>query len=831
MATLKGKWKFNDVLNTYDTEFEQSVEFTASFVDENVAYEARFTCIKYKPTKSNLVTYTVGSAVPTNSYWEAGEDTVVYMRAPNFDTDEWLFEGINEVDFGTTGQTVSDEFMTWLTANAVEVVEEPEAPAATITYGGAVIAELNAGQTATLECAGMQMATDVVVAVAENIGGGGGGECDKPHIIEVDELPTENIDENAVYLCGGAYYAYAKEFVTVVQDGMDFRTLADAYGLTVSFIIATTKPTTFDGDGMAFCYVEDENAFYSYDGYEWSNMESDGTEIVVVESIADAGSTGVYAVMLNGLKKYSAPSGTLAITDYRGVYDVTDFASVNVITKDAAICGIWKFNETIDAESFPYPPGGGIMRLHDVNFTTTVDGTTESWLSMARGNDSNPTNLYYFDSTDLISGSSLMHDEDGWRNDGYRIVNFGAEPQFVYSEFKEWLEANATRVESTGGSAEFNIAYGDTEPADTSKLWVKTSEPAAVNVTSNVVSGGEEVNVVNATLPDGAEGISAAAVGTKVYLFGGSPGVMKYLSTINVFDTAADTISTLDTTLPIAMTGMAAAAVGTKVYLFGGNNNSFQSTINVFDTETNTINTLSTTLPAVRDDMVAAAVGTKIYLFGGQTTGPKVVSTIYVFDTENETIKNLSATLPKAAERMAAAVVGTKVYLFGGYNNGFLSGIYVFDAAAQTISASTATLPVASRGMAAVTVGTKVYLFGGAVSGGYSSATYVFDPETDTISTLGASLPVETELMAAATIGTSAYLFGGYKALSGIYNFSVSIPLATNTLMVEVYGTKNLFSLLPNVELGVANVYKGNADGCGEKVPAALYVDGAWVEV
>lgn len=35
-----------------------------------------------------------------------------------------------------------------------------------------------------------------------------GGECTGTHVIEVDTLPTENIDENAVYFCNGKYYKY-----------------------------------------------------------------------------------------------------------------------------------------------------------------------------------------------------------------------------------------------------------------------------------------------------------------------------------------------------------------------------------------------------------------------------------------------------------------------------------------------------------------------------------------------------------------------------------------------------------------------------------------------
>lgn len=90
-----------------------------------------------------------------------------------------------------TDTEVSAEFADWFTANAVEVVEDT--PAATITHNGEVIAALNAGQTATLKCAGMKMAGDVVVSVAEQTSG---GKCDC--FEDVTELP-ETVDDSKIY--------------------------------------------------------------------------------------------------------------------------------------------------------------------------------------------------------------------------------------------------------------------------------------------------------------------------------------------------------------------------------------------------------------------------------------------------------------------------------------------------------------------------------------------------------------------------------------------------------------------------------------------------------
>ena len=134
-----------------------------------------------------------------------------------------------------------------------------------------------------------------------------------------------------------------------------------------------------------------------------------------------------------------------------------------------------------------------------------------------------------------------------------------------------------------GGGGELNIAYGDTAPEDTSKLWIKSEEPS--NISFPVVWKPEQIveGVTNtgATLPTAANGIRTAAVGTKIYLFGGY-GNNGSINTINVFDTTNNTIQTLSAKLPQGAYGIGTAAVGTKIYLFGGYGSDSLNTINQF---------------------------------------------------------------------------------------------------------------------------------------------------------------------------------------------------------------------------------------------------------
>jgi N-acetylneuraminic acid mutarotase len=400
------------------------------------------------------------------------------------------------------------------------------------------------------------------------------------------------------------------------------------------------------------------------------------------------------------------------------------------------------------------------------------------------------------------------------------------------SKLTDDLIVEAGASSGSGGGAEYNIAYGDTEPTDTSKLWIKTNEPEALQVKLNAnVVGSEDMMLAVGTLPKAAQGIASATIGTKVYLFGGYGS--DNLNTINVFDTETNTIQTLSAKLPIATSGMSAAVVGTKVYLFGSRNGG-ASTIDVVDTETNTIQTSQSILPVAVHTITSAVVGNKIYLFGGQVSST-YYNTIHIFYPETNSLQTLSTTLPKAMSEMASAVIGTKIYLFGGCDSSTAySHINVFDTETNTIQTLDKFLPKAAQGIASATIGTKVYLFGGynSVSGKFSTVN-VFNTETNTIQTLSATLPIGTYRMASATIGTKVYLFGGSggSTLNTINMFTALAELATNNMLIEASNGKNFFNLLPNLEIGINNVYLGNADGYGERVKAALYTNGAWAEI
>ena len=406
-------------------------------------------------------------------------------------------------------------------------------------------------------------------------------------------------------------------------------------------------------------------------------------------------------------------------------------------------------------------------------------------------------------------------------------------------------KASAVVNVPTSSGAELNIHYGDTTPEDTSKLWIMSPKPASIEFAKKPEQS-KGINTLATKLPMAAENIAAAAVGTKIYLFGGHVGYKNSLNTIQEFDTETETITTLSATLPKVMFNIACAAAGTKIYLFGGydgNGNyltAYLNTIQEFDTETKTISTLSVTLPNGASNMAAAAVGTKIYVFGGHGSDTSMFNTILEFDTETKTISTLSVTLPTVLYSMPAVAVGTKIYLFGGTNNKSgieqLDTILEFDTETKTVSTLPATLPAVLYLMPAAAVGTKIYIFGGCRVQSVNTI-LEFDTETKNISTLSITLPTQSDGMPAAAVGTKIYIFGGNgpsgTKLNTILEF-IDFVLASGNVFVQEDFDNNVFTLVPaptKVKIGVKNVYKGNSNNVAEFVDAYLYDGTKWVNI
>lgn len=361
-------------------------------------------------------------------------------------------------------------------------------------------------------------------------------------------------------------------------------------------------------------------------------------------------------------------------------------------------------------------------------FTVSVGSTTTLYVVEA-DKESIPAATYDLSQLNLPKGThtiTAVAKADGYGNS-------------VRSNAVEYVVKGIT-VETLSTTTPGSGIYADALTIGT-KIWLFDSsaahvfDPDTYTLTTN-----------SATLSPVYTKRALTAIGTKVYLFGGHGTVMTGYSasfnTISVFDTETSTMQTLSATLPNKAESIASAAVGKKIYLFGGyharrtndyTDSSYEiRTISVFDTETNTRTTLSESLPTAAMDIAATAVGTKIYLFGGLAPDLTYLDTINVFDTETNTIKTLDVTLPTPARYIGSVAIGTKIYLFGGlkdYLDHCLNTINVFDTETNTIKTLDETLPVAAYGFVSTTVGTNAYLFGGS-TGAYGGLNTIIEVQT-----------------------------------------------------------------------------------------------------
>ncbi|MBQ7327162.1 MAG: hypothetical protein IJW93_06800 [Clostridia bacterium] len=200
--------------------------------------------------------------------------------------------------------------------------------------------------------------TDAIASLEAGYGQGGSFECSGEHVIQVEKLPTENIDETALYKKGDIYYQWTKELKDIIQvqsNGslLSMKELYEAWGIaTCEFYYVKTRPTenihavdqTASPMTLPFYYVEDEDDVLVYgdfnetgtnewvagvvedDSQTWEGAITDESEATVVN--------GTYALVSDGWKEYLAPRGSVTITENKTV-DVTSYTSaiVNIPAK------------------------------------------------------------------------------------------------------------------------------------------------------------------------------------------------------------------------------------------------------------------------------------------------------------------------------------------------------------------------------------------------------------------------------------------------------------------------------------------------------------------
>jgi hypothetical protein len=424
----------------------------------------------------------------------------------------------------------------------------------------------------------------------------------------------------------------------------------------------------------------------------------------------------------------------------------------------------------------------------------------------------------------------------------------------LLAELKETLQQRLAGS-SGGNKIELNIAYGDELPEDTTKLWCKTSEPSVVKISPNPnLSNHEyESTLLPTTLPEALYGHRCCSVGNRIYIIGGTVGSSdqsNLRNTIYYYDLETKEVVKVGATLSQGVYDLSCAAIGSKIYIFGGSSlidssyiprsSSFMAkSYHCFDTETNKITTLGSMPFHCLTNAGTAVVDGNIFLFGGAyrtyvntLTVPKTTSLNAIYKYDGTSLTKLSSTLPSAVSNPTVYVKDGNIYVSISARK-----IVRFDPVAEAVYDD-----VNLNGNLVIDACLPV-VFGDYLYGFTQGATYRENLNTFLKETVEQPR-IDSVACANETLHDGkVYLIGGRTTASnGIRELDITIKpaeeIAGGLAVKCVTGAtslKNKFTAVrigeSDVQVRVDTVYKANSEGVFEKIEAALYKNGEWVSI
>ncbi len=187
---------------------------------------------------------------------------------------------------------------------------------------------------------------------------------------------------------------------------------------------------------------------------------------------------------------------------------------------------------------------------------------------------------------------------------------------------------------------------------------------------------------VLANMSTARAGLGVAALDGSIYAIGGrtstgGPCSGGPLSVVERYDIASDTWTTV-APLPSARSDLAAAAVGGKIYVFGGctNSVSFLHDVDVYDPQTDTWSTSPTDMPTARAGMYAVATkGGTVYVIGGWNGVGAGLDTNESYKVSQDQWTTGLPPMPTVRAETGAAGHGGRIYIVGGAQPAFGNSI------------------------------------------------------------------------------------------------------------------------------------------------------------
>lgn len=385
---------------------------------------------------------------------------------------------------------------------------------------------------------------------------------------------------------------------------------------------------------------------------------------------------------------------------------------------------------------------------------------------------------------------------------------------------------SSVKVNVSAG-ADLSVEYSLTPPQSAQgKLWIKGTKPEKTIYTADVVATAVSYSDGSVTMPKTFYNVAAAAVGSKIYVFGSASDLKNGVA---VYDTDSGLVEEKAVAFGNGLSGGRAVAVGNTIYVASGADGYLYS----YAVQTNEWTKLvkwnvGTNAALFRD-------GNYIYAIGG-TYGSSASKEIKRYDVTNnsyETIANLPVKITKAC----VALVGRNAYVFGGLiDSSRTDKIYKFNLDTRTSEQLTALLPTAVEDFKACVCGSSVYLTGGYLN---TQKIYLFDCATESVSAALEDVFYSSHAQSVGVqIGDRLYRLGGGTTSSNAVNTTgvlrTSIALENGNVLVVLRADGYPVRLLEGknqIFVNVKRVFAGNANDLAMPCEA-YYCDGSkWINV
>ena len=270
-------------------------------------------------------------------------------------------------------------------------------------------------------------------------------------------------------------------------------------------------------------------------------------------------------------------------------------------------------------------------------------------------------------------------------------------------------------------------------------------------------------------LPASILDAGGTALDGKLYVVGGKTN-SNYVSTMYIYDPAADAWS-LGPDLPgPAVENPAVVALNGKLYAFGGSIAPFSGAVTnaaVYDPVTNSW-TILTPMTTARSGPTAQSVNGLIYVVGGMDGSGASLSSVDVYDPATDSW-SVAPSMSTRRDNPGSAVLGGNLYIFGGRTrnadgstvNGTLDTVEMYDPGTNTWTPR-ASMPTGRRTMVVGLLNGRAQVMGGEITsgGGSFEQNEEYDPVTNAWRSLA---PMSTPRHGAAggTINGTVYVAGG----------------------------------------------------------------------